>query len=177
MVSCSLNGVKIVAWHWGSSARIQTPVAQSHCQVDVRMNIYFSCSLTGGRADEGVYGEIVDHLLARNCEVPTAHLARPEVMALERVVDPAEVYQRDIDWMDACDAMVAEVSTPSHGVGYEIAYALGLKKPVLACYRQGATVSKMITGNNEHSLRIYAYPDRASLLIEIDVFLDIIHSS
>jgi nucleoside 2-deoxyribosyltransferase len=135
------------------------------------MNVYFSCSLTGGRADEQVYAQIVDHLLDCGFEVPTEHLARPEVMALERVVDPHEVYQRDIHWIHGCDAMVAEVSTPSHGVGYELAYALGLKKPVLACYRHGVTVSKMITGNYQDTLRVLAYPDVVTLLGEIDVFL------
>jgi hypothetical protein len=135
------------------------------------MNVYFACSLTGGRADEGVYAQIVDYLLARGVEVPTAHLARPEVMALERVVDPHEVYQRDIGWISACDALIAEVSTPSHGVGYEIAYALGLKKPVLACYCDGATVSKMITGNNQETLQVLVYPDPRTLIGEIDNFL------
>ncbi len=135
------------------------------------MNVYFACSLTGGRADEGVYGQIVDHLLARGIEVPTAHLARPEVMALERVVDPQEVYLRDTDWIESCDAMIAEVSTPSHGVGYEIAYALNLKKPVLACFREGATVSKMITGNRLETLVVRSYPDPPILLALIDAFL------
>ena len=135
------------------------------------MNVYFSCSLTGGRADQTIYAAIVDHLLASGIDVPTAHLARPEVMALERIVDPQEVYRRDIAWIEACDAMVAEVSTPSHGVGYELAYALGLKKPVLACFREAATVSKMITGNSQESLRILAYSETASLLEEIETFL------
>ena len=135
------------------------------------MNIYFACSLTGGRSDEDVYGQIVDYLLERGVEVPTAHLARPEVMALERVVEPNEVYQRDIDWIQNCDAMIAEVSTPSHGVGYEIAYALSLKKPVLACYREGATVSKMITGNDQGTLLVKPYPDPAVLLLILDAFL------
>lgn len=135
------------------------------------MNVYFSCSLTGGRADESVYELIVDHLQMRGIDVPTAHLARPEVMALERVVDPGEVYRRDIDWIENCDAMVAEVSTPSHGVGYELAFALSLKKPVLACYRDGATVSKMITGNSQETLQIRTYSNTTALLEGIDGFL------
>ena len=135
------------------------------------MNVYFSCSLTGGRADEHVYAGIVDHLLARGIEVPTAHLARPEVMALERVVDPKEVYRRDVDWIERCDALIAEVSTPSHGVGYELAFALNLTKPVLACYREGASVSKMITGNSQETLRILSYSNTSTLLEDIDTFL------
>jgi len=33
------------------------------------MNIYFSCSITGGRQDEAVYQAIVDFLLAAGHEV------------------------------------------------------------------------------------------------------------
>lgn len=136
------------------------------------MNVYFSCSLTGGRSDEAIYGAIVAHLLRRGHEVPTAHLAEPEVMELERTVDPAEVYARDTAWIDGCDAVVAEVSTPSHGVGYEIAYALGRGKPVLCCYRRGARVSKMILGNNSPGLRLLEYAAPAEALAAIDAFLD-----
>jgi nucleoside 2-deoxyribosyltransferase len=136
------------------------------------LNIYFSCSLTGGRSDEEAYRAIVAHLLAVGHEVPTAHLAEPTVMDLELVVAPAEVYARDILWIRGCDAVVAEVSTPSHGVGYEIAFALGLGKPVLCCYRQGARVSKMITGNDSPGLQLCAYGALPQALKAIDAFLD-----
>ncbi len=136
------------------------------------MNIYFSCSLTGGRSDERIYAHIVDHLLAQDFEVPTEHLARPEVMELEKVVDAVEVYQRDIEWIEACDAVVAEVSTPSHGVGYEIAYALTVGKPVLCCYREGVRVSKMITGNRTSGLVVKSYTSDQEAIDLIDAFLD-----
>ena len=125
------------------------------------MKVYFSCSLTGGRQDQPVYAALVNDLLAHGHEVLTAHLASPEVMAEEATIDPATVYQRDIGWVEGCDAVVAEVSTPSHGVGYEIAYALGLGKPVLCCYRAGARVSKMLTGNSTPGLSVRAYRDEA----------------
>jgi hypothetical protein len=135
------------------------------------MNLYFSCSLTGGRNDEAVYGAIVEHLLRLGHEVPTSHLAHPEVMELEQVVEPGEVYRRDIAWIEACDALVAEVSTPSHGVGYEIAVALSLAKPVLCCHRRGARVSKMITGNDSPGLTLASYGDVPEILTAIDGFL------
>jgi nucleoside 2-deoxyribosyltransferase len=135
------------------------------------MNIYFSCSLTGGRKDEHIYAHIVDHLLDRGFEVPTEHLARPEVMELEQIVDPEEVFQRDIDWIDACDAVIAEVSTPSHGVGYEIAYALSVGKPVLCCYHEGNPVSKMITGNRTPGLSVQSYTTEQEAIDLIESFL------
>ncbi len=135
------------------------------------MNIYFSCSLTGGRQDESVYLTIVDHLLEIGHDVPTAHLAHPQVMDLERVVDAREVYERDMAWIAACDVLIAEVSTPSHGVGYEIAVALKREIPVLCCHREGVAVSKMITGNDSKTLTLCTYQRTGDVLTAIDDFL------
>jgi 2'-deoxynucleoside 5'-phosphate N-hydrolase len=121
------------------------------------MNIYFSCSITGGRKDEEVYQALVNFLLENHHEVPTAHLSGSDVLALEAAALPQEVYLRDVAWVRGCEAVVAEVSTPSHGVGYEIALALSLGKPVLCCYRSGMKVSKMITGNTSPGLKVCEY--------------------
>ncbi len=121
------------------------------------MNIYFSCSITGGRQDQAVYDSIVQSLLRAGHEVPTAILSDANILDLEAVASPEEVYRRDIAWIDGCDAVIAEVSTPSHGVGYEVAYAIGLGKPVLCCYRADRRVSKMITGNTSPNLRLLPY--------------------
>lgn len=136
------------------------------------MNIYFSCSLTGGRDDAPVYQSIVDYLLEKGLQVPTQHLAHPEVMDAEKVVDPFEVFQRDIHWLETCSGVVAEVSTPSHGVGYEIAHALWLKKPVLCCYHSERPVSKMITGNTTPGLKLAPYRHLEDLLPQLEAFLE-----
>ncbi len=123
------------------------------------MNIYFACSITGGREFESVYQEFVAALAQDGHQIPTAHLVESGVGALEAGIDPSTVYTRDVDWIRACDVLIAEVSVPSHGVGYEVAFALGLGKPVLALYQQGRKVSKMITGNPDVNLQVQAYQD------------------
>jgi nucleoside 2-deoxyribosyltransferase len=135
------------------------------------MNIYFSCSITGGRQDQQVYHAIVELLLEAGHQVPTAHLSRADVMEKETTIDPAEVYHRDVNWVLGCDALIAEVSTPSHGVGYEIALALLKQKPVLCCYQHTRRVSKMITGNDSPTLTLCAYHSLEDLLPAITVFL------
>jgi nucleoside 2-deoxyribosyltransferase len=127
------------------------------------MNIYFACSITGGRQDEQVYQRLVAALQEYGHHVPTALLASPDVMPLEGVVSPDDVYARDVRWITECDLLLAEVSTPSHGVGYEIGYALSLGKKVLCLYRKGRKVSKMILGNPHPQLTVHAYetPDEA----------------
>lgn len=127
------------------------------------MNIYFACSITGGRQDELIYQRLVAALQEYGHHVPTAILASPEVMPLEGSVVPQDVYARDVAWISGCDLLLAEVSTPSHGVGYEIGYALSQGKKVLCLHRQGVNVSKMILGNPDPKLTVRSYttPDTA----------------
>ncbi len=121
------------------------------------MNIYFACSITGGRAFESAYQGITRALLEDGHEVPTALLAESNIIALEKVIEPREVYDRDLAWLCACDVLIAEVSVPSHGVGYEIGYVLSQEKPVLCLAKEGVPVSKMITGNSHPSLQVKYY--------------------
>jgi len=141
------------------------------------MNIYFACSITGGRQDQKMYMEIVDALLADGHEVPTAMLAGPEVSRLEGSAHPAdEVFARDVAWIEGADAMVAEVSTPSHGVGFEIGHALVLGKPVLALYDQSRVVSKMIRGNKSEWLKLASYSESSQAIANVRAFLKAIEN-
>ncbi len=141
------------------------------------MNIYFSCSITGGRDDQHIYQQMVEFMAAQGHEVPTAHLSKAEVLEDERVISPLDVYRRDEKWVNECDVLIAEVSTPSHGVGYEIALALLQEKPVLCCYQAGRKVSKMLLGNTSPTLSLYAYRDAQDVLAELDRYLRNLDSS
>jgi hypothetical protein len=136
------------------------------------MKIYFACSITGGREDEPIYQKIVAALQAEGHEIPTALLAGSDVIELEVIVDPVEVYTRDTQWIKDCDLLVAEVSTPSHGVGYEIGYALGLGKQTICLHREGIPVSKMITGNRDPNLIVVAYSDGDEALTKLLAYLE-----
>ncbi len=135
------------------------------------MQIYFSGAISGGRDDLPAYQHIVAHLQASGAIVPSAHVADPAVLSRESSESPRDVYQRDISWIEQSDAMVAEVSTPSLGVGYEVGYALHIAKPVLCLYRRGLFISKMITGNPAPTLRVAAYENLDELDAHLDSFL------
>jgi nucleoside 2-deoxyribosyltransferase len=135
------------------------------------MNIYFACSITGGREFEPVYQAMVAALTGDGHTVPTAHLAESGAAANEAEIGPLAVYTRDTDWIRACDLLIAEVSVPSHGVGYEIAFALGLGKPVLAVYQVGRKVSKMISGNPDPGLTLAMYQTPADAIQQIRNYL------
>jgi nucleoside 2-deoxyribosyltransferase len=121
------------------------------------MIIYFACAITGGREFERVYQDLMTALLADGHEIPTAHLADSSVTDLENRVSPREVFERDVAWIRTAQALIAEVSVPSHGVGYEIGFALSEGKRVLCLSREGRKVSKMITGNPHPGLQTATY--------------------
>jgi nucleoside 2-deoxyribosyltransferase len=135
------------------------------------MRLYFSGAIAGGREHLPVYQHIVARLQAAGLEVPSAHVADPDVLAHEAWLSPRAVYERDIRWVEESEAMIAEVSTPSLGVGYEVAHALHLGKPVLCLYRRDLFISKMITGNSAPGLAVAAYADLAELDAHLDAFV------
>jgi len=135
------------------------------------VRIYFSGAISGGRDNLPVYQHIVERLLHAGHEIPSAHVAEPAVLRQEVSVSPRQVYLRDVGWIKECDAMVAEVSTPSLGVGYEVAYALNIGRPVLCLYKSGLLVSKMITGNPAPGLVVATYADLDELDVHLDSFI------
>ena len=135
------------------------------------MKVYFSGSISGGREHEAIYQHLVARCQAQGHQVLSAHVADPAALEAEKDLPPREVFERDSNWVKECEAMVAEVSTPSLGVGYEYGLAVQLGKPVLCVYRSGARLSKMITGNPAPNLTVAAYSDLTELVERIDAFL------
>ncbi len=136
------------------------------------MRIYFSGAISGGRDHAAIYQHIVARLEAQGHRVLSAHVADPNVLDHERDVPARSVFERDRAWIEECDVMIAEVSTPSTGVGYEYGYAIQIGKPVLCIYHDGLRMSKMITGNPASNLAVATYANEAELDEKVDTFLD-----
>ena len=121
------------------------------------MKIYFAGAIRGGRNDAKIYEKIIIYL-GNLGQVLTEHVGYQDLgnMGEKGGIDMA-IYKRDIKWLYSADAIVAEVTTPSLGVGYELGIAEKLKKPVLCLYRPstGKRLSAMIKGNNQFSIREY----------------------
>lgn len=72
-----------------------------------------------------------------------------------------QTYKRDLKWIDGSKLMITEVSGPSLGVGFEIAYAIFQRKiPVLAIYNSEVqNISSMLAGCDSPLLTIQKYRD------------------
>ena len=135
------------------------------------MRIYFAGAISGGRDRLPVYQHIVSRLKSLGHSVPSEHVADPRVLEQEGSIAPRAVYERDVRWIRESEAMIAEVSTPSLGVGYEVACALQHGKSVLCLYSEGLRISKMITGNPSPQLSVFTYRDTNQLDRLLDSFL------
>lgn len=118
--------------------------------------IYFSGSISGGRQDVDLYRRIVDHLEAKGHRVLAGAVATESVSAGGEALGERAIFERDLAWIAEAAAaggvLVADVSVPSTGVGYEIAVArYRFDMPVIALYRPAHTsrCSAMIRGDAE----------------------------
>ena len=135
------------------------------------MKIYFSCSISGGRHNEHLYPPIVAHL-KHHGEVLTEMFSDDKIVSLDAQVADTEIFNRDMLWLEESDAVVAEVSTPSFGVGFEVCKSQELGKDVLCLYQnnQEKKLSAMISGNPYKKLMVRKYTSLEDAFNHIDEF-------
>ncbi|MFP5245530.1 MAG: nucleoside 2-deoxyribosyltransferase [Thermoanaerobaculia bacterium] len=124
--------------------------------------IYFSGSITGGRNDVPLYRRLVAALEEDGHRVLAGAVAAEDVSDGGEGLQRAEIFARDLAWLDAADVVVAEVSMPSLGVGYEIAYARYARRiPVICLWRPAYArrCSAMIAGDSGIELIEYENPE------------------
>ena len=63
-----------------------------------------------------------------------------------REVDWSLLYKESMEALSRADAVVAETSTPSFSVGYQVAQAVAMKKPILVLNREGVDKSFFASG-------------------------------
>lgn len=111
------------------------------------MIIYFAGSISGGRGDQAVYRQIID-LLKQHGTVLTEHFGDASLTSAGEDLADGAIHDRDLEWLRRADLLVAEVTTPSLGVGYEIGRAVEWGKRVICLYRPSRErrLSGMIAG-------------------------------
>ncbi|HCY36829.1 MAG: nucleoside 2-deoxyribosyltransferase [Candidatus Margulisiibacteriota bacterium] len=135
-------------------------------------NIYFAGSIRGGRDDAAMYEQIIGHL-QKHGTVLTEHVGNLGITGKgEANNTDLFIHNRDMEWLTSAEIIVAEVTTPSLGVGYEIAKATILNKKVLCLYRpeNGKKLSAMIAGCP--SVTVCEYQNFNEATVAIDTFMD-----
>jgi len=131
------------------------------------MKIYFAGSIRGGRHDIEIYKQIIEHL-KKYGKVLTEHVGEDNLSKNGEInLTDKYIHDRDVDWINECDVFIAEVTTASLGVGYEIRTAIEMNKRILCIYRPEQTkrVSAMVTGAPKVKTEPYSTIDEAKKII------------
>jgi hypothetical protein len=134
------------------------------------MIVYCAGAIKGDISYQESYQEIIDIVKGEGHSAlselnPDFHSAIP--------LSEKQVFQRDIKWIEKSTVMIAEISGPSLGVGFEISYALYEREiPVLALYNADIdNVSAMIRGCDSELLYVRKYNNSEELADIIKSYL------
>ncbi|MFC1803685.1 nucleoside 2-deoxyribosyltransferase [Thermoproteota archaeon] len=133
------------------------------------MNIYFAGSIRGGEPDRDWFQQLIKHI-QKHGRVMTEHSFdfsyEEEIMK-----DDVWIYTTDIGWLRESDALIAEITVPSLGVGYEIAKAEEWGIPILLLYRDtpARKPSAMLNGNKK--LPMVVYNEKKEVIEAVNQFL------
>ena len=132
--------------------------------------VYFAGSIRGGRADAELYGRVIKHIQKEHI-VLTEHIGDLSLSKLEGVENSdVAIYEQDTAWLREADLVIAECTTPSLGVGYELAYAESHNIPVHIFYDKSRTrLSAMLAGDKY--FHIHPYVGEEGLLQMVDKVL------
>jgi len=131
------------------------------------MKIYFACSIRGGRDDAELYYDLVQYIKTK-ATILTEIFADGRLTSKGMNKPSADIWKTDIAWVKESDAIIAEATNPSLGVGYEIAKAEEWGKPVLALFRDDGAhkLSAMVEGSPMTTVAYYKTLDQAQLAID-----------
>ena len=135
------------------------------------MKIYFCGSIRGGYQDADLYQRII-RFMKRKHIVLTEHIGKKDLGKIEEKQTDRDIYLQDTNWLSSADIVIAECTTPSLGVGYELGYAEHLEKEVHIFYDTSrAKLSAMLNGNPY--FHIHPYQNIEELEAELGKILSI----
>ncbi len=136
----------------------------------MKKTVYFAGSIRGGREDAAVYKRMIDYINKTDI-VLTEHIGLGNLSVKTRTKEDDEhIYERDTEWIRVSEVLIAECTNPSHGVGYELAYAEARNIPVHIFYEKSkANVSAMLNGNTR--FKLYPYEREAEIYPVLDNIL------
>jgi nucleoside 2-deoxyribosyltransferase len=134
------------------------------------VRIYLACTVRGERGAVAALRSLAAALEGQGHTILTKHLLADDVEGAESRLAEREVYERDVEWLESADLLIADASGSSFGVGFEVGYVLGrsdrTNQRVLLLYRTDRRphISRLISGNAHPRCAVVTYEDPADLL-------------
>ena len=133
------------------------------------MKLYFAGSIRGGEPDREWFQQLIKYIkqYAQVMTEQSFDFSYDE----EIKKDDVWIYTTDMGWLRESDALIAEVTAPSLGVGYEIAKAEEWGIPVLMLYRDSPNRAPSAMLNGNKNLPMITYNEKKEALEAINEFI------
>jgi len=129
------------------------------------MKVHFIASTVNLKTDINSYRLIINALKKQKVQITSDWLEK----AYERIVKSSgenvleaswqDIYRENIDAISKADIIVAEVGNKSFLVGFQVAFALQMKKPILLLSKLDKVDSALGVSLNEEIIRYSQYSD------------------
>jgi len=126
------------------------------------LKIYFATTVLGDRSRVADARLLLRELEARGHEVLTRHLFEDGAFESDSRLTAREIFERDLAWLHAAEAVLVEASGSSFGIGFETGYTLGaLQAPLYLLYHdeRAERISRMALGLRHDRARVVPYRD------------------
>lgn len=138
------------------------------------MTVYLAFTVRGNRGALAAARAVSDLLRRHGHHVLTTHLLADDADVAESALTERQVYERDIEWLESADLLIAEASGSSYGVGFEVGYVLGrssqTRQRVLLLFdaARRPSISRLIGGvaHPACTVREYATVEELQRIIE-----------
>lgn len=138
------------------------------------MRIYFTASTNMIDSNSSSYQNIIEHIQKLHHTVISGkQIVNSKLLHRDKKKSAEDIFARQKKLIDSADAVIAEVSNPSLGVGGEIVYALTKRKPVLGLLQATMEdhISPMVAGNTSE-LFFMEYYTRENIPFVVSAFID-----
>lgn len=121
------------------------------------MKIYFAGSIRGGRSQIQRFKKIIEEL-KKYGQVFGEHIQNEDLSIYgETSLASDEILEREKKMIFESDVVVAEVSTPSLGVGYLLSHASDLNKKIFAMYEGEDSLKLSAIIKGDKNIRVVLY--------------------
>lgn len=134
------------------------------------LKIYFAGSIRGGEPDREWFQQLIQYI-KQYAKVMTEH-SFDFSYEDEIKKDDTGIYTTDMAWLRKSDGLIAEVTAPSLGVGYEIAKAETWGLPVILLYRESLNRAPSAILNGNKNLHMIKYNEKPEVFKAIDEFIE-----
>lgn len=95
-----------------------------------------------------------------------------ETEPFDKPASASLVFKQDITGLQQCNVVIADTTSPSHGVGSELMLAFVKKIPIICLHRIGPPPSRMVLGN-PMVIKVIRYESRQDCLAQLRKSLEL----